>query len=101
MAKLNWNSNANREYRLRNKEVVNTPNAPKKRKWDIQRAKKHSKVQNTENIISSAVSFGKFKGTLIKNVPTWWLEWAVLHIDHFQTPALAAELVRRRPELLA
>jgi uncharacterized protein (DUF3820 family) len=99
MAKLNWNSNTNREHRLRNVPVVNTPNVKSKpRKWDCERAKQHSKVPNTDtHIIPSTIRFGKFKGTLISDLPTWYLEWAVKTVvADFQHPALAAELQRRQ-----
>ena len=46
------------------------------------------------------LTFGKYKGYFIKDIPEDYLRWAVLNLtDQAMAEFLAQELVRRRPDL--
>ena len=46
------------------------------------------------------LKFGKHKGTMLKDVPTEYIMWAILNVDSFRVDMFIRELQRRDPSFI-
>jgi hypothetical protein len=70
-------------------------------KWQVQGLGKPKRMKsNYQEYTNTKMTFGKYKGYFIKDVPEDYLKWAVMNIkDRGIATMLATELQRRNPKL--